>query len=116
MAGALRTDDRTFAASLVLRASPCGHSASSFGILSTGYEAYRRRMLQSRLLRQFAELECIWYHSKDEFIARHKLTVAKDKYGMDIEGMETKRMLDSSIYNSPLFANEIAILQLKFGK
>ncbi len=103
VAGALRTDDRTFAASLVLRASTCGHSASSFGILSTGHEAYRRRMLQSRLLRQFAELEDIWYQSKDEFIARNELIVAKDKYGMDIEGMETKLYLCPNDYSAYKF-------------
>ena len=103
VAGALRTDDRTFAASLVLRASTCGHSASSFGILSTGHEAYRRRMLQSRLLRQFAELEGIWYQSKDEFIARNELIVAKDKYGMDIEGMETKLYLCPNDYSAYKF-------------
>ena len=103
VAGALRTDDRTFAASLVLRASTCGHSASSFGILSTGHGAYRRRMLQSRLLRQFAELEGIWYQSKDEFIARNELIVAKDKYGMDIEGMETKLYLCPNDYSAYKF-------------
>ncbi|MBR4324782.1 MAG: Eco57I restriction-modification methylase domain-containing protein [Bacteroidales bacterium] len=103
VAGSIRSDDRTFAASLVLRGCASGHRASSFGIISTGNEAHRRRGLQQRLLRQFAEIEGIWYQSKDNFIFQKKLIVAKDKYGKDIEGTETKLYHDQSGYRAYKF-------------
>lgn len=90
ISGTIGKDDRTYVGALLLRGSTCGHQTSSFGILSSGREAFRRRELQQRLLLQFAELEGIWYKSKEDFITKNRLVIAKDEYGRDIEGTETK--------------------------
>ncbi len=96
ISGIIGKNDRTYVGALLLRGSTCGHRTSSFGILSTGREAFRRRELQQQLLRQFAELEGIWYKSKEDFITKNRLVIAKDEYGRDIAGTETK------VYHDPL--------------
>ncbi len=96
ISGIIGKNDRTYVGALLLRGSSCGHRTSSFGILSTGREAFRRRELQQQLLRQFAELEGIWYKSKEDFITKNRLVIAKDEYGRDIAGTETK------VYHDPL--------------